>query len=62
MILTPGVLLYHASYTAVENIDLSLCADGKDFGKGFYVTTDYNQAYKFVKTSMIKGCKKWHKN
>ena len=27
MILTPGVLLYHASYTAVENIDLSLCAD-----------------------------------
>ena len=57
MILTPGVLLYHASYTAVENIDLSLCADGKDFGKGFYVTTDYNQAYKFVKTSILKAVK-----
>ena len=57
MILTPGVLLYHASYTAVENIDLSLCADGKDFGKGFYVTTDYNQAYKFVKTSILKAIK-----
>ena len=55
MILQDKVELYHASYVIVENIDLSLCADGKDFGKGFYVTTDYNQAYKFVKTAIKKA-------
>ncbi|MBR5867157.1 MAG: DUF3990 domain-containing protein [Spirochaetaceae bacterium] len=57
MILQDKVELYHASYVIVENIDLSLCADGKDFGKGFYVTTDYNQAYKFVKTAIKKAYK-----
>ena len=52
MILTDGIELYHASYTAVEKIDLSLCAAGKDFGKGFYVTTDYSQACRFIRTAI----------
>ncbi len=57
MILTDGIELYHASYTVVKDIDLSLCAKGKDFGKGFYLTTDYNQACKFVKTAIGKALK-----
>ncbi len=57
MILTDGIELYHASYTAVEKIDLSLCAAGKDFGKGFYVTTDYSQACRFIRTAIGKALK-----
>lgn len=30
MILQDGILLYHGSYTEVAEIDLSLCAAGKD--------------------------------
>ena len=57
MILTNGIKLYHASYKIVEKIDLSLCASGKDFGKGFYVTTDYNQACRFIRTAIGKAIK-----
>ena len=57
MILTNGITLYHASYKPVEKIDLSLCAAGKDFGKGFYVTTDYKQACRFIRTSIGKALK-----
>ena len=57
MILKDGIELYHASYKVVEKIDLSLCADGKDFGKGFYVTTDYNQACRFLRSAIGKALK-----
>lgn len=57
MILQDNIKLYHASYIAVEKIDLTLCSEGKDFGKGFYVTTDYEQACRFVKTSINKAKK-----
>jgi hypothetical protein len=30
--------VYHDSYTKIDEIDLSKCEVGKDFGKGFYVT------------------------
>ena len=40
MKLKDGMILYHGSYTPVQNIDLTKCAAGKDFGKGFYVTAD----------------------
>lgn len=33
----------------VRNPDLNKCKAGKDFGKGFYVTTDKKQAVKFAK-------------
>ncbi len=29
--------------------DLKKCKEGKDFGRGFYITTDKNQAIKFAK-------------
>jgi len=30
--------VYHGSYTPIQEIDLSKCEIGKDFGQGFYVT------------------------
>ena len=44
MILENGLILYHGSYTEVINSDLSKCSRGKDFGVGFYLTSDFNQA------------------
>lgn len=55
MILRDNIILYHGSYTEVHDIDLSLCSTGKDFGKGFYLTTDLNQAIRFVKTAVGKA-------
>ena len=57
MILQNGITLYHGSYTEVKNINLSLCSDGKDFGRGFYLTSDLNQAVRFVKTAVGKAKK-----
>lgn len=34
MKLKDGMLLYHGSYVPVKNIDLNMCAQGKDFGRG----------------------------
>lgn len=47
--------LYHGSYTIVEKPSLEMCMEGKDFGKGFYVTTDMSQAERFVRTSVKKA-------
>ena len=52
-----GTILYHGSYIAVEKIDLGKCVEGKDFGKGFYLTTDLDQAKSFIKTSIKKARK-----
>ncbi len=47
--------LYHGSYIKVDNPSLEMCVEGKDFGKGFYLTTDMSQAKRFVKTSVKKA-------
>ncbi len=44
-----NTIIYHGSYTEVKIPDLSRCAVGKDFGVGFYTTTDRKQAVKFAK-------------
>lgn len=49
-----GMTLYHGSYTTVSGIDLSKCRQGKDFGRGFYVTSSYEQACGFVSLSISK--------
>ena len=36
--------VYHGSYIAIEEIDLSKCRVGRDFGHGFYVTCIRTQA------------------
>ena len=50
-----GMLLFHGSYAKVEKIDLGMCENAKDFGKGFYLTSDVNQARSFIKSSIIKA-------
>lgn len=44
-----NIYLYHGSDSIVDNPDLNKCRDGKDFGKGFYLTKDKKQAQKFAK-------------
>ena len=46
--LDEAITLYHGSSVIVEHPDLSLCAPRKDFGRGFYLTTSYNQAKEFA--------------
>lgn len=48
-------LLYHGSYAAVRSIDLSQCSPQKDFGRGFYLTDDGEQARRFIPTSLKKA-------
>ncbi len=50
-----GIDLYHSSYIEVKNIDLSLCLPGKDFGKGFYLTSSLNQAKNFIKITVNRA-------
>lgn len=57
MILNNNMELYHGSYMIVDKPDLAKCNKGKDFGQGFYITTDYNQAKKFVSSSIRKAMK-----
>ena len=53
--LEDGMLLYHGSYVSIPNIDLSLCMGGLDFGRGFYLTSSYEQAYNYVQLSVRKA-------
>jgi hypothetical protein len=46
--------LYHGSYTAVSQIDLSVCKPHKDFGRGFYCTGDKQQAEKFARIQVFR--------
>ena len=42
---------------AIESPDLRKCRNRKDFGRGFYLTTDRVQAKRFTKTAIIKAKK-----
>lgn len=53
--LTDGMLLYHGSYCEISSPELEKCAPYKDFGRGFYLTASYEQAKKFIKTSLKKA-------
>ncbi|MDR2147752.1 MAG: DUF3990 domain-containing protein [Tannerella sp.] len=43
------MIVYHGSYTVIEEIDLSKSAPNKDFGKGFYVTKFRRHAENWAK-------------
>lgn len=53
--LVDGLVLYHGSYCEVKTPLLQKCADRKDFGKGFYLTSSREQAISFLKTSIVKA-------
>ena len=55
MIFAEGIVLYHGGYTRVETPELVLCREGKDFGRGFYLTSDKDQAKRFVRQSVRKA-------
>ena len=55
MKLQDGLILYHGSYASVTEIDLEKCQPGKDFGRGFYLTTDPRQARGFIAPSLRKA-------
>ena len=42
------MILYHGSDKLFRVPDLARCKEGKDFGKGFYLTSDYTQARKWA--------------
>lgn len=42
------IKLYHGSNVEIDNIDLSKSKIGKDFGKGFYLNPNFDQAYKMA--------------
>ncbi len=53
--LSDGMFLYHGSYCEVRTPDLTKCANFKDFGKGFYLTSSKEQAVNFINTSLKKA-------
>lgn len=46
------MILYHGSNGDFEQIDLSYSRPGKDFGKGFYLSADRDQALKMAQTKI----------
>lgn len=55
MIIKEEMTLYHGSYISVEKPTLNKCKTGKDFGRGFYLTTSKEQAERFTRTSIKKA-------
>ena len=50
------MILYHGTNIDIDKIDLEKCAPYKDFGKGFYTTTIFDQAKAMaVRKSRIFG-------
>ncbi|MCQ2241233.1 DUF3990 domain-containing protein [Treponema sp.] len=46
--------LFHGTNAKFETIDLSKSKDKRDFGKGFYTTTFYEQAEKWAKNQNVR--------
>ena len=43
------MILYHGSFAEIEEIDLTLSKPNKDFGKGFYLSDNFEQAFEMAK-------------
>lgn len=48
------MILYHGSDILIEKIDFDKSRPFKDFGKGFYLSADYNQALDMAKQRVKK--------
>ena len=53
--LTDGILLYHGSYSEISSIDLLYGRRSLDFGRGFYLTTSYDQAVSYIPSAVKKN-------
>ena len=53
--LKTGTILYHGSYCEVRIPDIARCRKNKDFGQGFYLTTDLEQAKQFARITSKKA-------
>ena len=51
------MFLYHGSNVEIKEIDLTLSKPNKDFGRGFYLSNNYEQAYEMAtfKATFYKG-------
>ncbi len=56
--LTDDILLYHGSYAEISSIDLSYSRSSLDFGKGFYLTSSYEQAVNYIPSSVKKNIRR----
>lgn len=46
------MILYHGTNVAFDSIDLNKSKPNKDFGKGFYLSADYEQAMAMAETKV----------
>jgi hypothetical protein len=46
--------LYHGSNTLIHSIDLTQGRPGKDFGKGFYLSKDFDQAQRMAQITAVR--------
>ena len=51
------MFLYHGSNVEIKEIDLTLSKPNKDFGRGFYLSNNYEQAFEMAtfKTTFFRG-------
>ena len=47
------MILYHGSNVEIGAVDLSHCMPYKDFGRGFYLTTIFEQAEKMARRTAL---------
>lgn len=48
------MILYHGSNRNIEKIDLALSRPNKDFGRGFYLTEDKEQAMRMGEQKVLQ--------
>ena len=53
--LTDGILLYHGSYTGISSINLARSRKSLDFWKGFYLTSSFDQAVRYIPSAVYKN-------
>ena len=52
------IILYHGSNVAIKEVDLKKSNKGKDFGCGFYLNPNYDQALSMAHTKVVNRMNK----
>lgn len=53
------MILFHGSNTSFNEIDLTKSLPNKDFGRGFYLSDNYEQAEEMAKFKVIISGEMW---